>query len=394
MLEANPVTAPNGDGSEELGPIRDGVRQLCERFPDRYWRELEPDGYPTDFIAALSEAGWLAALIPERYGGHGLGVTAASVVLEEINACGGNAAAGHAQMYIMGTLLRHGTESQKERFLPEIAKGRLRLQAFAVTEPNAGSDTSRIETTARRTGEGYVINGQKIWTSRAQHSDLMLLLARTSPRAEAEKPTEGMSVFLIDLREAGDRIRITPIETMMNHHTTEVFIDDLPVAADALVGTEGDGFRHILDGMNAERILIAAECVGDGRWFVERARHYASERVVFGRPIGANQGVQFPIAAAHLAVRAADLMRFEAARRFDAGQSCGEEANAAKYLASEASWQAANAALDAHGGFGFAREYDIERKFRETRLYRTAPVANNLILGFIGHHVLGMPRSY
>ncbi len=379
----------------DLEAIRDGVRQLCARYPDKYWRGLEPEGYPTEFIAALSEAGWLAALVPVEYGGHGLGVTEASVILEEINASGGNAAAGHAQMYIMGTLLRHGSDEQKQRYLPAIASGELRLQAFAVTEPNAGSDTSRIETTAKAAaGGGYVINGQKIWTSRALHSDLMLLLARTTPRAEAEKPTAGLSTFLIDLREAGDRIRINPIETMINHNTTEVFFDDLEVPDDALIGVRDQGFRQILDGMNAERILIAAECVGDGRWFVERASAYASERVVFGRPIGANQGVQFPIAEAHLAVRAADLMRFEAARRFDAGLPCGEEANGAKFLASEASWKAANAALDAHGGFGFAREYDVERKFRETRLYRTAPVANNLVLGFIGHHVLGMPRSY
>jgi acyl-CoA dehydrogenase len=298
-------------------------------------------------------------------------------------------------MYIMGTLLRHGSEEQKQRYLPAIASGELRLQAFGVTEPNAGSDTSRIETVARPLeGGGYRISGQKIWTSRALYSDLMLLLARTTPRAEAEKPTAGLSTFLIDLREAGDRIRIEPIETMINHNTTEVFIDDLEVPEDALIGVRDQGFRQILDGMNAERILIASECVGDGRWFVDRARAYASERVVFGRPIGANQGVQFPIAEAHLAVGAADLMRFEAARRFDAGLPCGEHANGAKFLASEASWKAANAALDTFGGFGFAREYDVERKFRETRLYRVAPVANNLVLGFIGHHVLGMPRTY
>jgi len=394
MLETNPGTTPGGSTEEDLETIRDGVRQLCARYPDRYWRDLEPSDYPTEFIAALSEAGWLAALIPAEYGGHGLGVTEASVILEEVNASGGNAAAGHAQMYIMGTLLRHGSEEQKRRYLPAIASGELRLQAFAVTEPNAGSDTSRIETVARPLeGGGYLINGQKIWTSRALHSDLMLLLARTSPRRE-EKPTAGLSTFLVDLREAGERIRINPIETMINHNTTEVFIDDLEVPEEALIGVRDQGFRQILDGMNAERILIAAECVGDGRWFVDRARTYASERVVFGRPIGANQGVQFPIAEAHLAVRAADLMRFEAARRFDSGLPCGEEANGAKFLASEASWKAANAALDAHGGFGFAREYDIERKFRETRLYRTAPVSNNLVLGFIGHHVLGMPRSY
>jgi acyl-CoA dehydrogenase len=297
-------------------------------------------------------------------------------------------------MYTMGTLLRHGSDEQKRRWLPKIASGELRLQAFGVTEPTAGSDTSRIQTRARRTDDGYVIDGQKIWTSRAEHSDLMVLLARTTPREEAEKPTAGISVFLVDLRDQGDAIRIQPIKTMINHSTTEVFIDDLHVPHDALIGEEGKGFGYILDGMNAERILIAAECIGDGRWFVDRARRYASERVVFGRPIGANQGVQFPIAQAHIAVRAADLMRFEASRRFDAGLPCGEEANTAKYLASEASWQAANVALDVHGGFGFAREYDIERKFRETRLYRTAPVSNNLILSYVGQHVLGLPRSY
>jgi acyl-CoA dehydrogenase len=391
MLETHPVTSPGG---ADLAMIRDGIRQLCEKFPNSYWRALEPDGYPDAFIAALSEAGWLAALIPEEYGGQGLGVTEASVILEEINASGGNAATGHAQMYIMGTLLRHGSPEQKRRYLPDIAEGKLRLQAFAVTEPNAGSDTTRIETTAAKIENGYLISGQKIWTSRALHSDLMLLLARTTPRSQVEKTTDGLSTFLVDLRDAGDRIRITPIETMMNHSTTEVFFDELLIPEDALIGQRDKGFRQILDGMNAERILIAAECVGDGRWFVDQARTYASERVVFGRPIGANQGVQFPIADAYLSVRAADLMRFEAARRFDAGLPCGEEANGAKYLASEASWKAANVALDAYGGFGFAREYDIERKFRETRLYKTAPIANNLVLGFVGHHVLGMPRSY
>jgi acyl-CoA dehydrogenase len=380
--------------AEDLQAIRDGIRGLCERFPDAYWRGLEPDRYPTEFVDALTTAGWLAALIPEQYGGHGLSLAAASTILEEINASGGNAAACHAQMYTMGTLLRHGSEEQKRRWLPKIASGELRLQAFGVTEPTAGSDTSRIETYARRTADGYVIRGQKIWTSRAQHSDLMLLLARTTPREKAGKPTAGISVFLIELRGRGDAIRIQPIKTMINHSTTEVFIDDLHVPHDALIGEEGKGFRYILDGMNAERILIAAECIGDGRWFVDRARSYASERVVFGRPIGANQGVQFPIAQAHIAVRAADLMRFEAAHRFDAGLPCGEEANTAKYLASEASWQAANVALDVHGGFGFAEEYDIERKFRETRLYRTAPVSNNLILSYVAQHVLGLPRSY
>ncbi|MGN6188191.1 MAG: acyl-CoA dehydrogenase family protein [Conexibacter sp.] len=393
MLETNPGTNP-ATTADELASIRDGIRQLCSRFPDAYWRELEPEGYPTAFVEALTRDGWLAALIPEQYGGHGLSLTAASVILEEINASGGNAAACHAQMYTMGTILRHGSDEQKQRWLPRIASGELRLQAFGVTEPTAGSDTTRIQTRARRTDDGYVINGQKIWTSRALHSDLMIVLARTTAREQAEKPTAGLSVFLIDLREAGDAVRITPIETMMNHNTTEVFIDDLHVPHDALIGEEGRGFRYILDGMNAERILIAAECVGDGRWFVERACRYASERVVFGRPIGANQGVQFPLAQAHVAIRAADLMRFEAARRFDAGLPCAEEANSAKYLASEASWAAANVALDVHGGFGFAREYDVERKLRETRLYKVAPVSNNLVLSYVGQHVLGLPRSY
>jgi acyl-CoA dehydrogenase len=390
----NPETVPDQSTDPDLDAIRDGVRQLCARFPDAYWRELEPDGYPTEFVEALTADGWLAALIPEQYGGHGLSLTAASVILEEINASGGNAAACHAQMYTMGTLLRHGSEEQKERYLPKIATGELRLQAFGVTEPTAGSDTTRIQTRARRTGDGYVIDGQKIWTSRALQSDLMLLLARTAPRDAGAKPSDGLSVFLIDLRDQGDAVQITPIATMINHNTTEVFIDGLHVPADALIGEEGKGFRYILDGMNAERILIAAECIGDGRWFVERARRYASDRVVFGRPIGANQGVQFPIAQAHVNLRAADLMRFEAARRFDAGLPCGEEANSAKYLASEASWAAANVALDVHGGFGFAQEYDVERKFRETRLYRVAPVSNNLVLSYVGQHVLGLPRSY
>ena len=394
MLETNPVTNPLQADEADLEAIRAGVRELCARFPDTYWRELEPDGYPTKFVEALTADGWLAALIPEQYGGHGLSLTAASVILEEINASGGNAATCHAQMYTMGTILRHGSEQQKQRYLPSVAAGRLRLQAFAITEPTAGSDTTRIQTIARRTNDGFVISGQKIWTSRALHSDLMLLLCRTTPREEVSRPTAGLSVFLVDLGEHPDAVQIRPIKTMMNHHTTEVFIDDLHVPADALVGREGEGFRYILDGMNAERILIAAECIGDGRWFVDRATRYASQRVVFDRPIGMNQGVQFPIAQAHIAVRAADLMRFEAARLFDAGAPCGEEANSAKYLASEASWMAANVALDVHGGFGFASEYDVERKFRETRLYRTAPISNNLVLSYISQHVLGLPRSY
>ena len=380
--------------SEELHEIRDAVRQLCAGFPGEYWRGLEPDIYPTEFVRALTEQGWLAALIPEEYGGAGLSVTAASVILEEVNASGGNAAACHAQMYTMGTILRHGSEEQKARFLPLIANGELRLQAFGVTEPTVGSDTTQIMTTAERVDDGYVIHGQKVWTSRAEHSDLMLLLARTTPADRVERKGEGLSVFLLDMRAAGDRLQIRPIRTMMNHSTTEVFFDDVHVPIDALIGEEGHGFRYILDGMNVERILVASECIGDGRWFVKKAAAYASERVVFGRPIGANQGVQFPIARAHTSVEAADLMRFRAAGLCDLGEKCGAEANMAKLLASEASWEAANACLDTHGGFGFAAEYDVERKFRETRLYKVAPVSNNLVLAYVAHHVLNMPRSY
>ena len=382
------------DVPAELSEIRVAVRELCERFPGEYWRKLEPDSYPTEFVAALTESGWLAALIPEEYGGAGLDLTAASVILEQINGSGCNAAACHAQMYTMGTILRHGSAEQKGRYLPRIASGELRLQAFGVTEPTAGSDTPAIETTAERVDGGYIVRGQKIWTSRAEHSDLMLLLARTTPLDEVQKRGEGLSVLLLDMRAAGDRLTIRPIKTLMNHATTEVFLDGVEVPADALIGEEGRGFRYILDGMNAERVLIAAECIGDGRWFVEKASRYASERVVFGRPIGSNQGVQFPIARAHAAIEAADLVRFKAARLYDEGLPCAAEANMAKLLASEASWQAANACLDTHGGFGFAAEYDIERKFRETRLYSVAPVSNNLILAYIAQHVLGMPRSY
>jgi acyl-CoA dehydrogenase len=379
---------------DELLEIRRAVRELCDGFPGEYWRSLEPDRYPEEFVQELTGHGWLAALIPEEYGGAGLSVTAASVILEEINASGGNAAACHAQMYTMGTLLRHGREEQKQRYLPRIAAGELRLQAFGVTEPTVGSDTTRIQTSARRVDGGYVIRGQKIWTSRAEHSDLMLLLARTTPFEEVERKSDGISVFLVDMKAAGERLTIRPLETMMNHATTEVFLDDVEVPADALVGDEGHGFRYILDGMNTERILLAAECIGDGRWFVDKAVRYASERVVFGRPIGANQGVQFPIARAYAALEAADLVRYRAAALFDEGRPCGAEANMAKLLASEASWQAANACLDTHGGFGFAREYDVERKFRETRLYSVAPVSNNLVLSYLGEHVLGLPRSY
>jgi alkylation response protein AidB-like acyl-CoA dehydrogenase len=379
---------------EELTEIRAAVRELCDGFPGEYWRGLEPDRYPEEFVAALTEHGWLAALIPEEYGGAGLGLTAASVILEEINASGGNAAACHAQMYVMGTLLRHGSEEQKQRYLPGIAAGDIRLQAFGITEPTVGSDTTQIQTRAERVDGDYVVHGQKIWTSRAQHSDLMLLLARTTPVEEVEKRTEGLSVFVVDMKAAGDRLVIRPVKTMMNHATTEVFLDGVEIPAEALVGEEGKGFRYILDAMNAERILIASECIGDGRWFVEKASRYASERTVFGRPIGANQGVQFPIARAHAAVEAADLVRHRAAWRFEQGLPCGPDANMAKLLASEASWQAANACLDAHGGFGFAEEYDVERKFRETRLYSVAPVSNNLVLAYLGQHVLDMPRSY
>ena len=374
--------------------VRRAVRELCAGFPATYWRRLEPSTYPEEFVETLTEQGWLSALIPEEFGGAGLGLTAASIILEEINASGGNAAACHAQMYTMGTILRHGSIEQKGSLLPKIASGDLRLQAFGVTEPTVGSDTTSIKTMATRVDGGYVVRGQKIWTSRAQHSDLMLLLARTTPADEVEKKTEGLSVFVVDMKAARSALSIRPIKTMMNHATTEVFIDDLQLPQEALVGEEGKGFRYILDGMNAERILIAAECIGDGRWFVREASKYAAERIVFGRPIGSNQGVQFPIARAHAALEAADLIRYKAAWLFENAQPCGPEANMAKLLASEASWMAANACLDTFGGFGFAEEYDIERKFRETRLYSIAPVTNNLILAYLGHHVLGMPRSY
>ena len=378
----------------EASRLRDSVRELCGDFPSSYWHELEPDRYPEEFVAALTGHGYLAAMIPEQFGGAGLDIASACLILEEINASGGNAAACHAQMYTMGTLLRHGSEEQKRRYLPRIASGELRLQAFGITEPNAGSDTTSIETVAERSGEGYVIRGQKVFISRAQHSDLMLLLARTTPRAEVERRSEGLSVFLIDIAAAGERLTINPIETMINHATTEIFLDGVEVGPEALVGELDQGFGYILDSMNAERILLASECIGDGRWFVETASAYASERVVFGRPIGANQGVQFPIARSHAAVEAAGLMRHKAAWLFDNDRPCGAEANTAKLLASEASWQAANACLDTHGGWGFAAEYGVERKFRETRLYSIAPISNNLVLAFIGQHVLKMPRSY
>ena len=378
---------------DEHEAMRTEVRRLCDKFGNEYWRGLEPDRYPEEFVTELTRQGYLGALIPEEYGGGGLPLAGACVIMEEIAASGGNPAACHAQMYIMGTVLRHGTDAQKQRFLPAIAAGDLRLQAFGVTEPGAGSETARIRTRAERTDDGWLVNGQKIWTSRALYSDLMLLLARTTAYEDVVKKSDGMSVFLLDLREAKG-VTIRPIPTMMNHNTTEVFFDDVLLPHDALVGTEGMGFRHILDGMNAERILIASECIGDGRFFLDRAVQYANTRHVFGRPIGANQGVQFPLARAYAALAGADLMRKKAAALFDAGKPCGAEANLAKMMASEASWAAANACVDTHGGFGFASEYDIERKFRETRLYQVAPVNNNLVLAYVGQHVLGLPRSY
>ena len=376
--------------------IREAVRALCARFPCEYFRQVDRDGaYPEAFVAALTEAGWLAALIPQDYGGSGLGLAEASVIMEEINRSGGNAGACHGQMYNMGTLLRHGSAAQKAEYLPRIARGELRLQAMAVTEPEAGSDTTRIATRAVRRGDRYVVDGQKVWISRVRHSDLMILLARTTPLAEVARKSEGLSVFLVDLRAAvGHGLTVRPIENMVSHDTNELFFDGLEIPAENLIGAEGQGFRYILDGLNAERALIAAECVGDGRWFVDKVTRYAGERVVFGRPIGRNQGVQFPIARAFVNVEAASLMRFEACRRFDAGQPCGAQANMAKLLAADASWEAANACLQFHGGYGFAVDYDIERKFRETRLYQVAPLSTNLILAHVAEHVLGLPRSF
>jgi alkylation response protein AidB-like acyl-CoA dehydrogenase len=387
------VAVPTGETFPE---IREAVRALCADFPGRYWRALDRErAYPTDFVRALTEAGYLAALIPEEFGGSGLPIAAAGAILEEIHRSGGNGAACHAQMYIMGTVLRHGSEEQKRRTLPAIARGALRLQAFAVTEPTTGSDTTRLRTTAVRDGDRYVVNGQKVWTSRAEHSDLMVLLARTTPVDEVKSRRHGLSVFLVDMREAvGNGLTIRPIRTMINHATTELFFDDLAIPADALIGEEGEGFAYILDGMNAERILIASESIGDARFFIERAATYAGERVVFGAPIGRNQGIQFPIARAYAETEAADLMARKAAALFDADRACGPEANMAKLLAADAAWAAAEACLQTHGGFGFAEEYDIERKYRETRLYQVAPISTNLILAYLGHHVLGMPRSY
>ncbi len=381
--------------TEEQLQIRDEIRKVCREFSDSYWRKVDSEkAYPEAFVRKLSELGWLAALIPEEYGGTGLGITEASIILEEINHSGGVATACHAQMYTMGTLLRHGNDEQKRRYLPKIASGELRLQAFGVTEPDAGSESTRIQTTATRKGDRYVIHGQKIFISRVLQSDLMLLLARTTPYDEVLDKTRGLSVFLVDLREAKGKMDVKPLDLMINHHTNAVFFDGVEVPAENLIGDEGMGFRYIIDGWNAERILVAAEAIGDGRWFVERAAKYASERVVFGRPIGSNQGIQFPIAQAYARIEAADLVRYQAASKFDRKEKCGPEANMAKLLASEASWEAANACLTTHGGYGFAAEYDVERKFRETRLLTVAPVSNNLVLAYLGQHVLGMPKSY
>jgi acyl-CoA dehydrogenase len=385
---ANPA-APHQD-------LRDAIRDLCAQFPPEYFRKIdEARGYPDEFVGALTKAGWLAALIPQEYGGSGLGLTEASIIMEEINRCGGNSGACHGQMYNMGTLLRHGSEAQKRRYLPAIASGELRLQSMGVTEPTTGTDTTKIRTTAVRKGDRYVVSGQKVWISRVLHSDLMILLARTTPVDQVRKRADGMSIFVVDLREAiGHGLTVKPIANMVNHETNELFLDNLEIPAENLIGDEGKGFRYILDGLNAERTLIAAECIGDGYWFIEKVTAYAKERIVFGRPIGQNQGVAFPIARAHVNVEAASLMRFKACELFDAHKPCGAEANMAKLLAADASWEAANACLQFHGGFGFAVEYDVERKFRETRLYQVAPISTNLILSYVAEHVLGLPRSF
>jgi acyl-CoA dehydrogenase len=376
--------------------IRDSIQALCATFPAEYHRQIdEVRGYPQDFVNALTQAGWLAALIPEKYGGSGLGLAEASVIMEEINRSGGNAAACHGQMYNMNTLLRHGSEEQKERYLPGIARGELRLQSMAVTEPSTGTDTTKLRTTAVRKGDKYVINGQKVWISRVLHSDLMILLARTTPLDQVEKKSLGMSIFIVDIADAmANGMTVNPIRNMVNHETSELFFDQLEIPAENLIGEEGYGFRYILDGLNAERVLIAAECIGDGRWFLDKVVDYTKSREVFGRPIGQNQGVQFPIAEAKIELEAADLMRFRACELFDTGQACGGEANMSKYLAAKASWEAANACLQFHGGFGFATEYDVERKFRETRLYQVAPISTNLILSYVAEHMLGLPRSF
>ena len=376
--------------------IRDAVRALCAEFPAEYFRKVDEErGYPEAFVNALTKAGWLAALIPQEYGGSGLGLTEASVIMEEINRAGGNSGACHGQMYNMGTLLRHGSDKQKQYYLPKIASGELRLQSMAVTEPSTGTDTTKLKTTAVKKGDKYVVNGQKVWISRVQHSDLMILLARTTPLAEVKKKSEGMSIFVVDLRDAiGHGLTVRPIPNMVNHETNELFFENLEIPAENLIGEEGKGFKYILDGLNAERTLIAAECIGDGYWFIDKVTKYVNERVVFGRPIGQNQGVQFPIAKAFVNIEAANLMRYKACELFDAHQPCGAEANMAKMLAADASWEAANACLQFHGGFGFASEYDVERKFRETRLYQVAPISTNLILSYVAEHMLGLPRSF
>jgi acyl-CoA dehydrogenase len=376
--------------------MRDAVRALCAEFPDEYHRKIDAArGYPEAFVDALTKAGWMAALIPQEYGGSGLGLSEASVIMEEINRAGGNSGACHGQMYNMGTLLRHGSVEQRQQYLPKIASGELRLQSMGVTEPSTGTDTTKIKTTAVKRGDRYVINGQKVWISRIRHSDLMILLARTTPLADVKKKSEGMSIFIVDLRDAiGHGLDVRPIPNMVNHETNELFFENLEIPAQNLIGTEGQGFKYILDGLNAERTLIAAECIGDGHWFIDRVTRYTKDRIVFGRPIGQNQGVQFPIAEAHIEVEAADLMRWEACRLFDAHEPCGAQANMAKYLAAKASWEAANACIQFHGGFGFACEYDVERKFRETRLYQVAPISTNMILSYVAEHVLGLPRSY
>ncbi len=389
-----PDMMPGPAERDDHAEIREQVRKLCGRFPGEYWRKLDAErGYPTEFVSALTEAGYLSVLIPEEYGGSGLGISAAAAILETVQAEGCNGAACHAQMYTMGTILRHGSPEQKQRYLPKIATGELRLQAFGVTEPGSGTDTTSLRTTARRDNQGYVVNGQKIWTSRAEHSDLMLLLARTTPRDQAAKKTEGLSTFIVDMK-AVTGLTIRPIRTMMNHNSCEVFFDEMRIPADSLLGEEGRGFRYILDGMNAERLLIAAECIGDAKWFTAKSVAYANDRKVFNRPIGQNQGIQFPIARAYAQMRAAELMVQDGLERFEAGLPCGEQANMAKMLAAEASWAAAEACIQTHGGFGFAEEYDVERKFRETRLYQVAPISTNLILSYLAEHVLGMPRSY
>jgi acyl-CoA dehydrogenase len=380
--------------TDEQQALKAGVAEICKRYPGEYWRELDAKReYPEAFVTELTRAGYLAALIPQEYGGAGLGIFEGSLILETINRCGGNAAACHAQMYIMGTVLRHGSQAQKRQYLPKIASGELRLQAFAVTEPNAGSDTTKLQTSAVRKGDSYIVNGQKIFISRVLQSDLMLLLARTTPLSQVKRKTDGLSVFLIDIRNVKG-LEVRPLRMMINHSTNALFFDGMEIPADSLVGEEGKGFAYILDGMNAERILVASDSLGDGRWFIDKAVAYSNQRVIFGKPIGQNQGVQFPIAQAHVAVEAAELMRNKAAALFDAGEPCGPEANMAKYLAAEAAWEAANACIDCHGGYGYAEEYDVERKFRESRLYKTAPINQNLVLAYVGEHVLGLPRSY